>query len=418
MSQDKTRNVILAFVLLGSVFQPGYTQDWPRWRGANGDGVVTGFTAPKTWPDQLKQRWKITAGVGHSSPLVVGASVYLHSRQGENEVVAAYDLNTGKTIWQDRYPVAYTMNPAATGHGKGPKSTPVYSQINGGGKLYTFGITGVLSCYDATKGRLLWRKDFAKQFKTTSPDFGAATSPIVDRGLLIVHVGGDNSGALKAFDAATGEEKWSWNGDGPGYATPIVVEIAGKRQIVTQSQQNIIGVWADNGSLLWKIPFTTAYVQNIVTPIRYKDLMIFSGINKGVFAARVGWRDNNWATETVWENKEVSMYMNSPLLAGDLLFGMSHKNKGQFFCLDAATGKTLWTGDPRQGENAAMVIAGNTIFSLTTDADLIVTSAADKGAKVIRKYRVAEKPTWAHPAIVGKNILIKDETELAMWGLE
>jgi outer membrane protein assembly factor BamB len=418
MSQDKTRKVLLAFILLGSVSQNTRAQDWPRWRGANGDGVVTGFTTPKSWPDQLKQRWKIAAGVGHSSPLVVGARVYLHSRQGENEVAAAYDLNTGKTIWQDSYPVAYTMNPAATGHGKGPKSTPVHSLVNGGGKLYTFGITGVLSCYDAAKGRLLWRKDFAKQFKTTSPDFGVATSPIVDRGLLIVHVGGDKDGALKAFAAATGEEKWSWNGDGPAYATPIVVEIAGKRQIVTQSQQNIIGVQADNGSLLWKIPFTTVYVQNIVTPIRYKDLLIFSGINKGVFAVRVGWRDNKWVTETVWENKEASMYMNSPLLAGDLLFGMSHKNKGQFFCLDAVTGKTLWTGDPRQGENAAMVIAGDIILSLTNDADLIVTSAADKGAKVIRKYRVAEKPTWAHPAIVGKNILIKDETTLAMWGLE
>ncbi|MGH9755298.1 MAG: PQQ-binding-like beta-propeller repeat protein [Blastocatellia bacterium] len=418
MSQGKTRNIILAFILLVTVFQIGFTQDWPRWRGSNGDGVVTGFIAPKVWPDRLKLRWRVGVGAGHSSPLVVGARVYLHSRQGENEVIAAYDLKTGKTIWQDNYPVAYTMHSAATDHGKGPKSTPVYSHINGGGKLCTFGITGILSCYDAAKGRLLWRKDFAKQFKATSPDFGAATSPIVDRGLVIVHVGGSGNGALKAFDAATGEEKWSWNGDGPGYATPIVVEIAGKRQIVTQSQRNIIGVWIDNSSLLWKIPFTTAYVQNIVTPIQYKDLLIFSGINKGVFAVRVGWRDNRWATETVWENKEVSMYMNSPLLAGDLLFGMSHRNKGQFFCLDAATGKTLWTGDPRQGENAAMVIADDTIFSLTNDADLIVTSAADKGAKVIRKYRVAEKPTWAHPAIVGKNILIKDETTLAMWGLE
>ena len=387
MSQDKTRNVILAFILLGPVFQNALGQDWPRWRGANGDGAVTGFTAPKVWPDQLKQRWKVEVGVGHSSPLVVGERVYLHARQGEDEVAAAYDLKTGKTIWRDSYPVAYTMNPAATGHGKGPKSTPVYSD----GKLYTLGITGLLSCYDAAKGRLLWRKEF-KEFKPNHPFFGVATSPIVDRGLLIVHVGGNGAGALKAFSAATGEEKWSWNDDGPAYA-PIVVEIAGKRQIVTQSQQNIIGVWADNGSLLWKIPFTTEYVQNIVTPIQYKDLLIFSGINKGVFAVRVEWRDNRWATDTVWQNKEVSMYMNSPLLAGDLLFGMSHKNKGQFFCLDAATGKTLWTGDPRQGENAAMVIAGDIIFSLTNDADLIITSAADKGAKAIRKYHVAEKPT-------------------------
>ncbi len=414
MLQGKTRNALLTLGLLVAVLQIVSAQDWPQWRGANRDGVIAGFLAPKTWPDQLKQRWKVTVGIGHSSPLVAGARVYLHSRQGENEVVAAYDLSNGKTLWQDSYPAAYTMNPAATGHGKGPKSTPVYNN----GKLYTLGITGVLSCYDTAKGKLLWRKDFAEKFKAKAPLFGTAMSPVVDRGLVIVHAGGNDQGGMVALDANTGAEKWVWTEDGPGYASPIVVEIAGKRQIITQSQQNIIGVWADNGSLLWKIPFTTEYVQNIVTPIQYKDLLIFSGINKGVFAVRVGWRDNRWVTDTAWQNKEVSMYMNSPLLAGDLLFGMSHRNKGQFFCLDAATGKTLWTGDPRQGENAAMLIAGNTIFSLTNDADLIVTSAADKGAKVIRKYHVADRPTWAHPAIVGKNILVKDETTLAMWGLE
>jgi hypothetical protein len=80
-------------------------QDWPRWRGPNGDGAVVGFIGPKIWPDQLKQRWKINVGAGHSSPLVISSSVYLHSRQGENEVVASYDLSTGKIIWQDRYPV-------------------------------------------------------------------------------------------------------------------------------------------------------------------------------------------------------------------------------------------------------------------------------------------------------------------------
>ncbi|MGH9843844.1 MAG: PQQ-binding-like beta-propeller repeat protein [Blastocatellia bacterium] len=404
--------VFFLFFLLP--FQAAMGQDWTRWRGPNGDATVAGFVPPKTWPDQLKPKWKITAGAGHSSPLIAGKRVYQHARQGENEVVAAYDLETGKTVWSDNYPVAYTMNPAATGHGKGPKSTPVFS----GGKLYTLGITGTLSCYDTAAGKLKWRKDGAAMFGGKIADFGTAASPIVDRGLVIASQGGDSRGAMIAFDAETGAEKWRWTGDGPGYATPIVVEIAGKRQIVTQSQQNIVGIWADNGGLLWKIPFTTEYVQNIVTPIAYKDLLIFSGINKGTFAVRVAWRDNKWATDTVWQNKEVSMYMNSPVLNGNLLFGMSHRNKGQFFCLDATTGKTLWTGDGRQGENAAMVIAGATIFSLTNDASLIVTSTSDKAATPIRKYTVADSPTWAHPAISGKRILIKDEQTLAMWGWE
>jgi outer membrane protein assembly factor BamB len=389
-------------------------QDWAQWRGANRDGAGTGFAAPKAWPDQLKPKWKVTVGTGHSSPLVVGKRVYLHSRQGENEVVAAYDLDTGKVLWQDGYAVEYSMHPAARGHGKGPKSTPAFNS----GKLYTLGITGVLSCYDAAQGKPLWRKESSALLNAKAPLYGTSASPIVDRGLVIAYMGGNDNGALVAFDAVSGAEKWRWNGDGPGYASPIVVEIAGRRQIVTQSQKNIIGIWADNGGLLWKIPFETDYVQNIVTPIAYQDLLIFSGLNKGVFAVRVGWRDEKWVTDQVWHNKEVSMYMNSPLLSGNYLFGMSHRNKGQFFCLDANTGKTLWTGDPRQGENAAMVISSGLIFSLTNDANLIVTSATDKAATPVKQYTVAGSPTWAHPAIVGRNILIKDENALAMLSLE
>lgn len=404
---------LLSLIFLATVSFTAIAQDWAQWRGANRDGAITGFVAPKVWPEQLKSKWKIQVGLGHASPLVVGKNVYLHSRQGENEVVAAYDLETGKVIWQDSYGVDYTMNAAAMGHSKGPKSTPVAS----GGRLYTLGITGVLSCYDTAKGKLAWRKDFVQRFGEKAPDFGTAMSPMVDRGLVILHAGGNTKGGLVALDAVTGNEKWAWTGDGPGYASPIAVEIAGKRQIITQSRQNIIGIWADNGALLWKIPFDTEYVQNIVTPIQYRDLLIFSGINKGVFAIRVSWKDR-WVTETVWQNKEVGMYMNSPVMSGNLLFGMSHKNKGQFFCLDAATGKILWTGDPRQGENAAMVIADDTIFSLTNDADLILTSAAAKGANVVKKYKVANSATWAHPAIVGKRVLVKDQNSLALLSIE
>lgn len=409
----KSSKVILTIILLVAFSQSALAQDVTQWRGANRDGAIAGFVAPKTWPEQLKAKWKIQVGIGHASPLIVGKTVYLHSRQGESEVVAAYDIETGKVIWRDSYVVDYTMNMAATSHGKGPKSTPVFNN----GRLFTLGITGVLSCYDTAKGKLAWRKDFGQRFGEKAPDFGTAMSPMVDQGLVILHAGGNNKGGLLALDAASGAERWAWTGEGPGYASPIVVEIAGKRQIVTQSRKHIVGIWADNGGLLWQIPFDTEYVQNIVTPIQYRDLLIFSGINKGTFAVRVGWKDK-WVTETVWHNKEVSMYMNSPVMSGNLLFGMSHKNKGQFFCLDAATGKTLWTGDPRQGENAAMLIAGDTIFSLTNDAELIVTSAASKGASVVKKYKVADSATWAHPAISGKRILIKDQTSLALLSLE
>ena len=410
-----SRGIAVFFGLISILATPTvFAQDWPQWRGANRDGVVTGFVPPKTLPDQLKPKWKIQVGEGHSSPLVVGQRIYLHSRQGEKEVVAAYDLETGKTVWQDSYAVEYTMHPAAVKHNKGPKSTPAFDH----GKLYTLGITGVLSCYDAARGKLLWRKESSAIFKSVLPLYGTSTSPVVDRGLVIAHLGGNDQGALMAFDAETGAEKWRWAGDGPGYTSPIVVEMSGKRQIITQSQKQIIGVDEASGERLWYIPFETSYVQNIVTPIVYKDRLIFSGVNKSVFAVKLSLQENKWVTNQVWDNKEVAMYMNSPVLSGNLLFGMSHRNKGQFFCIDAETGKTLWTGDPRQGENAAMIIANDLIFSLTNDGNLIVSSAADKAAAPLKKYVVSDSPTWAHPALAGKAILIKDENSLARLELE
>jgi hypothetical protein len=124
---------------------------------------------------------------------------------------------------------------------------------------------------------------------------------------------------------------------------------------------------------------------------------------------------SQWSTQELWNNQDVSMYMNSPVLSGDLLFGFSHKNKGQFFCIDARTGATKWLGDPRQGDNAAMLIAGERLFLLKDDAELIIARANEKAFEPIRRYPVADSPTWAHPLLLEKGIVVKDAESLAFW---
>lgn len=380
-------------------------EDWPQWRGIHRDGVAAGFPEPKAWPEKLKLKWKVTVGEGHSSPVVADGRIFVHARQGDREVVTALQPENGQTIWQEGYAASYTMNPAATSHGKGVKSTPVVAD----GRIFTFGISGILSCFDAKTGKPQWRKEFG------SPDFGVATSPVVDHGSVIVHVGGSTQGALTAFDAATGAEKWSWKGDGPAYASPIVVEIAGTRQVVTQSRNNIVGVSAATGDLLWRIPYKTVYIQNIVTPALYRDTLIFSGIGNPVIAVKAIKHGPEWTTETVWQNKDFSMYMSSPVISGDLLFGFSERKSGQFFCLKPSDGTTLWTSEGRQADNAAIVAAGSVWLILTPDANLTVARQSDKAFEPLRKYSVAESATWAHPVVMGHGILIKDANSLALW---
>jgi outer membrane protein assembly factor BamB len=385
-----------------------WAQNWPQWRGPNRDGISNTFSEPKAWPEKLKLKWKVNVGEGHSSPVVADGRIYVHTRQGDREVVSCLRTETGQVIWQEGYAAPYTVNPAAAGHGKGVKSTPVVVE----GRIYTFGINGILSCFDANTGKPQWRKEFG------SPDFGTAMSPLVDRGLLIAYVGTNGRGALAAFDAETGVEKWCWKGDGPAYASPIVADLGGTRQVVTQSQHNIVGVSAATGELLWRIPFNTPYEQNIVTPVLYHETLVFSGLDNGVMGVKVFKRGSEWVTETIWQNKDVGIYMNSPVVDGDLLFGLSHLKRGQFFCLDPRNGAILWTSEGRQAENAAIIDGGSVLFFLTNDAGLLVARKSGKGFELLRKYSVADSPTWAHPVILNSGILIKDATTLALWGIE
>jgi outer membrane protein assembly factor BamB len=387
--------------------------DWLQWRGPNRDGNVHDFTVPQSWPKELKEQWKVTVGIGHSSPLLVDGKVYVFARQGEEEVLLCLDAATGKEVWRSGQRVAYEMNPAAMGHGKGPKSTPVAS----GGKIYTLGIAGSLSCHDARTGKVVWRKDFSKQYRTTSPLYGTAMSPVVDNGLLIAHVGGHDQGALTAFDAETGAVKWSYDADGPAYSSPIIVTLAGVRQVVTFTQKEFVGVSASSGKLLWKLPAKSSYDTNAVTALLYKETLIFAREDQGLTAIKLVQRGQELVPQEVWTNKEQELYMNSPVLEGNLLFGLSVRKKGQFFCLDAETGKTLWQSDGRMGENAAMLNAGKVLLLLTNEARLIVLPTSGKAYAPLVQYTVASSPTWAHPVLYGKRILVKDETTLASLSL-
>lgn len=413
----------LAAAGLSVAVAAGAQPDWPGFRGPHRDGRVNGWPAamgdPGGWPESLEERWRIPVGLGHASPVVQGGAVIVFSREGDEEVLRALRPATGEQIWRASYPAPYTMNPAAVGHGPGPKATPDVAA----GRIFTLGISGILAAWDAGDGSLLWRRPPDPRFGgADSPLFGAGSSPGASPAgdVVLVHLGGPDNGTFAVLAAATGETVWELAGDGPAYVSPTVVEVAGSPVIPTMTEERIVLLAPADGRVLWEMPFTTPYDQNIVNPVVLPDgeVVIFAGLGSPTFAVRFREApDGALSGETVWEAGESPFYMSNPVLAGDRLIGFSERNSGQFVAMDPGTGADIWRSPPRRGENAALLVAGSTVLALTDQAELLVLDPAAAAFAPLRRYEVAPSPTWAHPVPLGDGLLIKDETHLTRWNL-
>ena len=398
---------VAAAVLLWPTLASG---SWNQWRGPERDGAADASIAAPDWPEALTLEWREHVGLGHSTPAVADGRIYTHYRQGDEEVVSCLTLDARDVMWRQAYPAPYRVNPAAGGHGPGPKASPTLAN----GVLVTFGISGILSAYDAASGDPLWQHRYEERFGATSTVFGAAMSPLVDGDAVIAHVGGKADGALIAVDLMTGDERWAWEGDGPGYASPVAVELDGVRQYVTQTQNTVVSLDAASGALLWSMPYTTPFEQNAVTPLAHNASIILSGLEAGTTAVRPRLVGESWEVEELWRSP-FSMYMSSPVLSGSRLVGLAGKRKGQFFCIDADTGATLWETDGREGDYAGIVRVGDQFLCLTSDGELHVLRDNPDAYDRIAHYTVAEKPTWAHPVPLDGRILVKDEDSLSLW---
>ena len=384
-------------------------QDWPQWRGANRDGVASDFDAPGQWPAELTQKWTATVGFGDSTPALVGNRLYVSARQGDQEVTLCLDATNGKEVWKDEYAAQAVSGPAS--RHPGPRSSPAVAD----GKVVTLGVGGVVSCLDAATGKLIWRKD---PFPKVVPRFFASFSPIIVDGMAIAHLGGQGNGAIIAYDLASGNEKWRWGDEGPDYGSPVLFTVAGTKQIVTPTEQSIVGINIADGKLLWKYPFPPARRSyNAATPIVGKDVIIVTGGGRGTKGLKIERQGDGFAVKEQWSNPDLATQFNTPVLRGGLLFGLSNSNN--LFCIDAQTGQTAWTDAATCGSRGfgAIVCAGSCLIGLSNDSQLIVFKPDGKAYGEIKRYKVAETVTNAHPVIAGDRIFIKDQEKLTLWTL-
>jgi outer membrane protein assembly factor BamB len=222
-----------------------------------------------------------------------------------------------------------------------------------------------------------------------------------------------NYGPLTAFEASSGKVSWVAGGDA-FFMPPATVTLQGTRQVVSVTQAAVIGVAVEDGRLLWEFPWSGGRSGGIM-PISYGDTVIVSATTAGVVAIKPDFRDGTRTVDKAWETSAVEMYISHPVVVGDTLFGFSRRASGQLFALDARDGRVLWLGEPRFATNVAFAKAGDLLFVLKDDAELIIARASPSGFEPLKKYEVADSATWAQPIVSGRRLFVKDVSTLTLW---
>jgi outer membrane protein assembly factor BamB len=397
---------LLVVAMLISLASAAAGQEWSQWRGPGRDGLVPASQAPKSWPTSLKQAWRVPTGEGYSSPLFSQGRVFVHARQDPDEVVTAIDYAKGEVLWQKKYPAQFQKNQYAVKMAKGPNATPLVV----GNRLFTVGVTAVVNAWDTATGKLLWTKDFSKTVDTSKMFCGTAASPLLLNGQVVIQVGSDvHGGQILGLDPASGETRWEWRGVGPGYASPVVIDVGGQTHIAAMTNSSIVGVNPKDGAELWSIPFPDEWQENIVTPVWTGTHLIVAGTRQGTHAFALQQSGGKWQATEAWKNLDVSMYMSSPVYGDGLLYGFSDKRKGQFVALDAKTGVVRWITEGREGEHASVLLLPAYVVYLTNNADMIVTRRNTPKFEIAQRYDdVAEGATWAMPVFLGTDVLVRD----------
>ena len=406
-----TRILSLTFFLLTATIVAA--DDWPQWLGPKRDGSSAEIVKP--WKGPLKILWKETIGTdskktkGHGSPVVVKGKLYLHmGTPGKaEETLAAFDADSGKPLWKQAYPRGQTK----AYFGSDPRDSPCVV----GGKIYTFGITGVLTCFDADNGKILWQVDTAKEYMSPALTFGSSCSPIVVDDHVIVNVGAKGA-SIVAFNKNTGKEAWKKLDDGASYASPIVTGQGEVKQVIFLTGKGLVALAAQDGSVLWQHPFRDLISESSTTPVVIDDMLIGSSITLGAIGLKMEKTGGAPAVSKVWTSGSLNCYFATPVAVGkDTLYmvtGSLLAKKAILRCVDAKTGKELWSRDKVGTYHASLIRTGDDKLLLVEEnGDLVLVNPDRKEYRELARTKICGS-TWVHPALANGRLYIRDEKEL------
>jgi outer membrane protein assembly factor BamB len=377
---------------------------WPDFRGPRRDGT---YHDPirTDWPDGgLEPLWKQPAGGGYASFSIAGGRAFTIEQRGPEEVVAAYDVLTGRELWTNRWPAEFKEFMG----GDGPRATPVWHDD----RVYALGALGELRCLDAATGRLIWRTNILDDSGATNLEWGMAASPLVVDDMVVVLPGGRSGQSVMAYHRDAGEPLWAALDDMAAYSSAMVATLAGRRQLLIVTASRLLGLTLDGRDVLWSYPWTTAFDMTAAQPVVVSDNRVFVSSATGGAVVEVTASNGRLDAREVWRNIRMKNQFTTSLLHDGHLYGLDN---AILACVDVETGEVRWKGG-RYGFGQVL-LAGDHLIVLTVDGDLALVRATPARHEELARFPVLEGKSWNHPAMAGGILLVRNLREMAAFDL-
>jgi outer membrane protein assembly factor BamB len=381
------------------------SSSWPDFRGPNRDGHYTERPILTAWPNgELKPLWKQPVGGGYASFVTARIEgvdrapavelVFTIEQRGNQEVVAAYEVATGRERWATKWSAEFKEFMG----GDGPRATPTYFD----GYVYALGAEGELRALDAVTGRTIWRTNMLTDAGAGNVQWGMAASP------LIVD---DN---VVAYNHRTGARAWSAHDDRQAYVSPMLVTIDGVRQLLVVSGSRMMGLATNDGAVLWEYPWATFNDINAGQPIVFgkNRLFISSAYDKGAAVIEVTMNGARGSVREVWRNNRMKNQFSSSVLHEGYIYGL---DESILACVDAETGALKWKGG-RYGYGQIALASGH-IIVLTEDGDLALVRATPEKHVELARFPALDGKTWNHPAFSNGLLVVRNLKEMAAFDL-
>jgi hypothetical protein len=375
--------------------------DWPQFLGPTRNGVSVESI---TWSSAPSVLWRKDAGEGFAAPVVANGKLILFYRANGNEIVDCLDALTGAKIWSYSYPTTYRDD---FGFDEGPRSAPVIAA----GEVFTFGAQGVLTALDFATGKKLWSVPTSTQFGVRKGWFGAAGSPLVENGKVLVHVGAPGAGIV-AFDAKTGAVLWKATNDEASYSSPTVATIDGARHAFFFTRGGLVDLDPSNGQVRFSMPWRSrsSASVNAATPLVVGN-QVFVSASYGTGATLLEVTGSQF--KKIWSNDDsMSNHYSTCVNRDGYLYGFhGRQEEGQALrCVEWRTGKVMWSMENYGA--GTVTLAADRLLVLRENGELVLAPADPKGFHPAQHAVIFNKVVRAYPALADGRLYARDEKTL------